>query len=101
MAALLGESVHDRKDRKRESLEQEDMRQFADDLLDLSGKSPTSSLEVAHPRQEVVVTPALRAQDVPLQVISQQVLFGREVVDLVRVRLQSDLGVASACVTQA
>ena len=101
MAALLREGVHGRKDRKRESVEQEDMRKLADDLLDLAGKSPTSSLEIAHPCPEVVVTPALRAQHVALQMISQEVLFGREVVDLARVRLQSDLGIASACIKQA
>ena len=101
MAALFSESVHGRKDRKRESLDQEDMRQFADDLLDFSRMSLTSALEIAHPRPEVVVTPALRAQNVALQMISLEVLLGREVVDLVRVRLQSDFGIASACITQA
>ena len=54
MAALLRESVHGRKDRKRESVEQEDMRKLADDLLDLAGKSPTSSLEIAHARPDRV-----------------------------------------------
>ena len=77
------------------------MRQFADDLLDFSRMIPTSALEFAHPRPEVVVPPALRAQNVALQVISQEVLLGREVVDLVRVRLQSDFGIARARITQA
>ena len=77
------------------------MRQFANDLLDFSGKSPASPFEVADPRAEVVVPAVLCAQDITLQVIAQEILFGREVVDLVQMRFQPDLVVASACVPQA
>ena len=60
-------------------MDQEEVRQLSNQTLDLSMISPAAAFEVAHPRTELAVPRVLRAQNVALESISEQVLLRGEV----------------------
>ena len=72
-------------------MDQKEMRQFADEPFDFSRLGPSAAFKIPHPLAELVESPALPSQHVPLQAIPQEVLLRREVVDPHRVRLKLDL----------
>ena len=64
-------------------MDQEEVRQFSDQALNLPSISPAAAFEVTHPCAELVIAAILRTQDVAFESIPQQVLLRRKVEDFV------------------
>ena len=69
VSAFHGKRINSGEYGQRQSMEQEEMRQFADEPLDFSRLGSSAALKIPPPFAELVESPALRSQHISLQTI--------------------------------